>query len=321
MQTNLESFKGRIQSLMVNLYRQRSNRFARTLSQAQSFHELRVKNYYLSLLTEQDAALVKELNDTLAELQEAQTMLVQQLEERRTKEAQLKANEVELEDAKNKLEGIIAELQATHEGQLAQKQALLREQNAIEASLTDLGDKYQAEIARLREEEEQLRRQAAQAFLDQRERQRLLQEADQARTRIENLTTPLQPLSSGFIFPISGAVLISDYGDNNASFVALRADVPNAAVRSMQDGVVVQVALISANDGYLVAVQHSQDLVTAYTNLRRPLVAIGDRVAQGQVVGYLGGSSLLPNDILKLWVRISRNGQTSYIDPGRILGF
>ena len=50
--------KVRIQALLVNLHRQRANRFGQVLARANSFHELQVRNYYLSLLAEQDVEVV-----------------------------------------------------------------------------------------------------------------------------------------------------------------------------------------------------------------------------------------------------------------------
>lgn len=321
LDANLETLELRIQSLLINLHRQRNSRFARILGQAETFHELNVKNYYLGLLALQDAALVNEINQTVRQLSEAQNTLIAQLESLRQKRAALDENEQALTGKQQDLLNIITELESSREGQLAQQRALLEEQRDLEAELADLGKKLTAEVERLKREEERLRREAAQTFVSELERSRLLREADQTRTRIDNLTRPPSPLATGFVPPLSELTVVSAYGQGNAPFMALRAQGPNAPVLSMQEGVVIEISVVSANDGYLVAIQHSRELITVYTNLRPPQVAIGDRVERGQVIGHLGGGTLVPSDVLKLWVQVvDQSGRSAFVDPAKRLG-
>ncbi len=104
--------------------------------------------------------------------------------------------------------------------------------------------------------------------------------------------------------------------------MTLRAPTANAAVRSVQAGVVYTVNFVSANDGYLVAVRHSDDLITIYTNLQPPRVKPGDRVQQGEILGYLGGGTLVPSDELRFWAQVpNRSGSWAFADPAKLLGF
>jgi murein DD-endopeptidase MepM/ murein hydrolase activator NlpD len=50
-------------------------------------------------------------------------------------------------------------------------------------------------------------------------------------------------------------------------------------------------------------------------------VKVGDRVTKGQMLGYLGGSTLVAPDTLKLWVQVTENGGSAFVDPARELGF
>ena len=310
----LEDLKARIQQLLLNLYRQRSSRFARAVAQAESFHDLQVKNHYLSLLATQDVELVNELDVVLAELVELQAVLSAQIEEQTRKEEELAATEVRLEASRAELQAIINELDATREGQLAQRKALLEAQSELERTLGDLEGRLAAEIARLRAEEQRLRDRAqAETFLEQ--RRELERQADAARARIDNLTNPFEPRESGFIYPVEGGIE-ARFGENGTTFVAFRASAANAAVRSMQDGVVLQAQSLGANDGFMVAVNHGNDRVTVYTNLRPPVVQVGDRVERGQVLGYLGGGTLIPNDVLRLYLRVA----AGFVDPVAHLG-
>ncbi|MEX2541146.1 MAG: peptidoglycan DD-metalloendopeptidase family protein [Trueperaceae bacterium] len=318
---DIEALKVRIEALLVNLHRQRSGRFARVLSQSESFHELQVKNRYLSLLNTQDADVVERLNGTRAELLAAQEQLAGQLAAREAAEAELAANEVRLEAASIELVAIIADLESTRAGQLAQQESLLEAQDDIERTLGNLDQQLDDEIVRLQAERQRLLREAQQSYLAERERQRLRDQADALDERIDNLTAPLTAAPSGYVYPVAGHTIVSRYGQDGNSYMAMRASSSNAAVVAVQEGVVRGVSYVSANDGYMVSIAHSDRLSTVYTNLRPPIVRVGDRVTQGQVVGNLGGSTLVAPDTLKLWVQVSENGRSAFIDPASALGF
>ena len=145
----------------------------------------------------------------------------------------------------------------------------------------------------------------------------LQQQAVETRERIDNLTEPLLPTTSDYGFPVPNPTISSRYGFENNSYLALRANAANAAVTAIEAGVVSRVTLLSANDGYLVTVLHGNDLVVSYTNLQPPLVTVGQRVNKGHLLGYLGGGTLVPSDVLKLWVQVGN----TFVDPQARLGF
>ena len=319
LEHNLEILKVRIQTLLVNLHRQRARRFGQILAQVSSLHELRVRNHYLSLLTEQDVEVVNQLDATLRQLTEAQVELDRQILDLEGKSVELATTEVQLIATEEDLNTIIAALETTREGQLAQRQALLEAQNDLEERLANLNRQLQEEITRLVTLENELRRQAAQARLDNLERERLTSEADRIQGLIDNLTAPF-PNTLGFVMPISGGRIVASYGENNNSFVALQAPAPNAAVWSAGAGVVADASFIGVNDGHMVIIRHSPTFFTVYANLREPEVRVGQRIEQGQRLGFLGGSSLQPNDLLKLFVRIEGERGGAFADPVAELG-
>ena len=314
---NLDALMNRISALLVNLYTQGNSRYAQALSQATSYHDFQVRSHYLSLLTEQDVNLVNDLNVTRQQLLEAQERQREQLAAQSAAEEQLRLNEAELVAQQDSLAVVIADLESTQAGQQAQQQALLQAQNEIEGAITSLSGRLQSEIARLQEEERRLQREAAQAFLEERERQSLLQQAEDTRERITTLTEPMLPTTSDYGWPLASATIASRYGTDNNSYLALRAPTANAAVTAIEGGVVQAVVLVSANDGFLVSIQHGPDLVVSYTNLQPPVVETGQRVSKGQLLGYLGGGTLVSPDILKLWVTVGN----AFVDPQRQLGF
>ena len=315
---NLDSLLDRISALLVNLYTQGNTRYAAALSAASSYHDFQVRSHYIELLTDQDVNLVQQLNETRQQLLDAQQRQGEQLAAQTAAEDNLRVNEEALVAQQNTLAGIITELESTRAGQQAQQQAHLQAQNEIESALGNLAGQLQGEIARLQAEEERLQREAAQAFLVDRERSNMLeQQAVQTRERIDNLTEPLLPTTSDFGWPVPSPTVASQYGFQNNSYLALRANTANAAVTAIEAGVVTNVTLVSANDGYLVAIRHASDLVVSYTNLQPPLVTSGQRVTKGTLLGYLGGGTLVPPDVLKLWVTVG----TTFVDPQARLGF
>ena len=73
LQSRLSDLERRLQGLLVNLHKQRGGRYARLLSRSESIFDLRVKSYYLSRLTDQDVALMQEMERTVTELQSGAT--------------------------------------------------------------------------------------------------------------------------------------------------------------------------------------------------------------------------------------------------------
>jgi murein DD-endopeptidase MepM/ murein hydrolase activator NlpD len=318
---DLETLKTRVSALLINLHRQRTGRFARVLSQAESFHDLQVKNYYLSLLTEQDTEVIDRLETTSAQLLEAQQRLSEQLSALATAEAELRKNRTNLLATEDELERIIAGLESTRAGQLAQRQSLIEAQNEIESTLGDLDRQLEVEITRLRQEEQRLLRQMQEAYLDELKQEQLRQQAAALGRRIDNLTAPLTAAPSGYVYPVADHTIVSRYGQDNNSYMGLRAATAYAPVVAVQEGVVRLVSFVSANDGYMVSIAHTDTLSTVYTNLRPPVVEVGDRVSKGQMLGYLGGSTLVAPDTLKLWVQVTENGRSAFVDPATALGF
>jgi len=317
----LAEMSTRVSELLVNLYKQRGSRLSTGLSRTDSFHDLRVRNYFLGLLAEQDATVIGELDSLLYALQMERASLNEQLTSLRDAESRLLAVETELAATEARLARIVGELDATRQGQLAQRQDLLNEQNRIEQSLGDLDALLRAEIDRLRQVEAE-QRQAAAQYAQDRERQIAAQRAaDLARNRLEVLTEPLAPLSTGFIRPVDDGRLLTRFGEGNSSGVAIKASVANASVRAVGPGLVVAVSYLGANLGYMVAVEHGGGLVTVYVNLRPPVVQSYDSVTQGQVLGYLGGGTLTPNDVLQFYARRGSGGSGPYVDPAPLLGW
>ncbi len=315
----LDELKGRIRGLLNNLYRQRAAGFASGLARSRSFHELQVHNYYLALLSRQDVEVVTELDRLLGDLKAAQQELANQLAALQQKQIELASNAAQQETKRAQLETLIANLEATRNGQLAQKQSLLEEQNKLEASLTGLRGQLEAEIDRLRQAEAKARSEAEQYAQDREQQLAFQQQADAAQARLDTLTTP-EALATGFVMPLEQGRVVSRFGEGNNSYIAIEATVANAAVRAVQAGTVVAISYLGANFGYMVAVQHGNGLTTVYTNLREPVVKLFDPVAGGEVLGYLGGGTL-SSRLLPFYARTEAStGRAVFVDPAPLLG-
>jgi len=321
LEDDLALMSERVRGLLINLHRNRSGQVAGVLAQAESFHDLRVTQYYVGLLAQQDVAVVRDLDALLAAVENERRELEGAIAALEARRAELSATLTQLEGTRVQLATLIAELESTQAGRQAQQRALLQEQEALEAELARLDRALLQEIARLEAEERRLRQEAAAFVSDRARADALSAQADQARARIDNLTAPTPAPAAGYVSPLDNAVVTSRFGEGNNSFVSLRASAEGAAVRSVRGGVVISVASGGVNVGYMVAVRHDDTITTVYTNLQPPVVAVGDAVGSGQVVGYLGGSTFVPADTLRFYVRRTNSAGTAvFVDPGPVLG-
>ena len=321
LEDDLALMEERVRGLLVNLHRSRSGVAAGVLARAESFHDLRVKQYYVGLLAQQDVAVVRDLDALLRTIEVERAELEARIAELAARRDELASTVSQLEGTQVQLATLIAELESTQAGRAAQQRALLQQQDALEAELQRLDQALVQEVARLEAEERRLRQQAQEFVSDRARAEALSAQADAARARIDNLTAPTPAPAAGYVSPLDDAVVTSRFGEGNNSFVSLRASSEGAAVRSVRGGVVISVASGGVNVGHMVAVRHDATVTTVYTNLQPPVVAVGDAVAGGQVVGYLGGSTFVPPDVLRFYVRNTNAAGTAvFVDPGPVLG-
>ena len=317
---DVEALKERLSRLIYKLYRQSSARYARILLESESLFDLRVRNYYLSLLTEQDLDLIREAQTTSERLQSTQETLNQEAALLQSKREALARTQLELEQTQAALHVRLVSLENSREGKLAQRRDLLESQEVLEKQIDVSQQSLDQEIARLHAEAEEVRRQAQRAR-DERERERLQQEAERASraaTALSNI--PSQNAEESFFNPLTNAQLGKAYGEDGP-YVYLQAREQGAAVFSVMSGIITNSELVSANSGYLVTVQHSRVFITTYMNLQKPHVAVGDSISQGQLLGYLGGGALIPGDILQFRMGVPEGNRVAWLDPSEELGF
>ena len=329
LETQAAGLEAQLQELIVSLHRRRSGRYAGALARSESLFELRVRNHYLATLADQDVTLLETFERTTAELSRARAERARRVRALDARAAALEANQQELMVAQNALGEVVASLSETRAGQLAQQEALLREQGSVEGELNASRGALAAELERLRE----AARQAAVAEAARREAAAAVDAAAEgsadtdfaARAAeleriIRGLDEPTPAAERGFVPPFPDGVVVRPYGERGATDLWLRAPQPGTAVRAVRAGVVTSVSRITANSGYTVTLEHGSELISAYTNLQQPpVVTFGEQVARGQILGYLGGG-IVAADILQLRMGRPEGREIIYQDPAELLG-
>jgi len=97
-------------------------------------------------------------------------------------------------------------------------------------------------------------------------------------------------------------------------FQVIAGPSPGSPVQAAAEGYVAGV-LYLPNLGYTVMLVHTETLSTIYTNLQEPLVAEGQKVSQGQLLGYTGGGLLIRPEELEFRVAVRVGEATRFVDP------
>ena len=134
-----------------------------------------------------------------------------------------------------------------------------------------------------------------------------------------NLTTiDNAPVMSGLIFfrPTRGMVS-SDFDANKQHYGIDIAANPNESVLATLDGTVI-LATYTADTGYVIQVQHAQNLVSVYKHCGSLLKKVGDTVKAGEaiaLVGNTGEKTTGPHLNFELW----NKGRA--LDPSKYIVF
>lgn len=117
------------------------------------------------------------------------------------------------------------------------------------------------------------------------------------------------------IRPTRGDV-IKPFDPNSGHFGIDIAEIPGESVMAIHDGVVVM-SDFTANEGFTIAIQHRENMISIYRNCYRLLKNIGDKVSGGEVIATLSSGE---NDNrrkeylhLELWHRGKPLDPSTYI--------
>ena len=132
-----------------------------------------------------------------------------------------------------------------------------------------------------------------------------------------NLTTiDNAPAVTGLIFfrPTRG-MISSGFDANKKHFGIDIAASPNESVLATLDGTVIM-ATYTADTGYVIQVQHNQNLVSVYKHCGSLLKKVGDTVKAGEaiaLVGNTGGKTTGPHLHFEIWNKGRALDPTKYI--------
>jgi len=307
LEKDLAALKERLQALMRSLHRERAGRYL-PLLRAQSFTDLAVRARWVGYISKQDADLVRQLQATLKALGEERErfkLLLQGLSE---KERALAETQRKLEAERQNLLTTLASLRKEEEGKKALLRDALSERQRLQSALAQLQARVLAERQRLlllkRQEEERRRQEEA------RRKQTALRPSP---AQVVVPPPPLPATVGRLAFPVPGGRVVVPYGQEGP-FQVIAGPVPGSPVQAAADGYVAGV-LYLPNLGYTVMLVHTETLSTVYTNLQEPLVAEGQKVSRGQLLGYTGGGLLIRPEELEFRVAARVGEETRFVDP------
>jgi len=296
LENRLNRLRTRMTRLVEKLYRERAGRYL-PLLRAESFTDLLMRAGWVQYLGASDVKLVETLTLLVRELQAARSRLVTLIEELSRKKAERDERIAALKQKKTRYQQILNELKRKKAGEEVRVVELNKAAEQLERQVQNLANKLEAEKKRL--EEERRRRQA---------------EAHAA-GRMPTFDVPRE-LIGRLLFPVPGGRIIAPFGTDNNTWQVIVAGQDYAPVRAAANGQVYAAAYY-ANYGWTVIILHSDNLLTRYVNLQEPLVHTGDIVEQGQIIGYLGGSAMIPPNEMWFSVLVSRGKRLVSVDPSK----
>lgn len=104
-------------------------------------------------------------------------------------------------------------------------------------------------------------------------------------------------------YPPAKGVITEAFSPSENHFGIHIATESGAAVTSTLDGTVLSVYW-TLDEGYTIMIQHSDNLVSIYKQTARPLAKIGDRVASGETIAFMGATTDINKEVVlhfELW--------------------
>ena len=99
------------------------------------------------------------------------------------------------------------------------------------------------------------------------------------------------------------------------------AENPNESVLSIWDGTVIM-SDYTANDGYMIMVQHNENLVSVYRNCYRIFKSVGEKVVAGEVIAVLSnGNDEVAGNRYKPYLHLELWHKGEPLDPAIYLPF
>ncbi len=322
LQKELQGLRERLSALLQSLHRERAGRYL-PLLRAESFTDLSVRSKWVGTLGQRQTDLMDRVKNTVRQLEEERIrlgLLVDTLTERRAERQQRIAA---LAQNRQTVQLTVANLRQQQAGRQVILRETLQAQAQLRAELGVLQGRIAAELRRIAEErrraeEERRRREAEERRQRELQAQRQREEAARReRESVRELPAVPRELVGALQFPVRGGRIAEPYGFQGNDWQTLQGAEASSPIVAAADGVVID-SLFIANLGYTLTIRHSDQIATQYVNVLEPRVSAGQRVGQGQVIGFTGGGVLIASN--QMWFRvifIDNNGNFRYVDPSR----
>ena len=297
LESRLGRLKTRMTRLVEKLYRERAGRYL-PLLRSRSFTDLLMRAGWVQYLGASDVQLVETLTSLVHELQAAKERLLSLVTELKQKKAEREERIAALKRKRAEYRRVLADLKKQKASEEVRVVELNKAAEQLEQQMQDLAAKLAAEKKRL--EEERRRQEAA---------------ARAAGKPPPTFDVPRE-LIGRLLFPIPGGRIVDPFGADNNTWQVIAAGQDYAPVRAAAAGQVYAAAFY-ANYGWTVIILHSDNLLTRYVNLQEPLVHTGDIVEQGQIIGYLGGSAMIPPNEMWFSVLVNQGRRLVSVDPSK----
>jgi murein DD-endopeptidase MepM/ murein hydrolase activator NlpD len=257
-----------LRNRLVDIYRSGDPDLLTVILESDGFDDLVSRYEYLRRVEEQDSAIVGKVR----KLRDGTRITVERVTADRNEIASKKA---ELERTRDQLESREAALDAVRDRKAAALDQVRSDIERLEGDIGEIQDRIQAQI--------------------------------QAAT--ETSTTPLpagpiQGASSGFIWPVNGPVT-SPFGYrwgrmHEGVDIGVPAGTP---IRAAKAGTVILAAYTGGYGNY-TCIDHGGGLSTCYAHQSSYATSVGESVAQGEVIGYVGCTGSCFGDHLHFEIRI-----------------
>ncbi|MBR3836168.1 MAG: peptidoglycan DD-metalloendopeptidase family protein [Clostridia bacterium] len=233
-------------------------------------------------VTQNDQALVNKLNEEIAEIEEMQKKLQEKKQSVEAEKAALEVKKYDLQSAENELNSTQATIIAKSTEVNKKLAALNYQTKQLEISL----DKYNKEMDKIEDEIE--------AFLKQ-------QQASSGGSSNAG-SAPSNISKKGWAWPVpySNSYITSPYGYRNDPISGVYKfhsgiDISMAGAHgkklvATKAGTVIRAVHSSSGYGNYVLIDHGGGFSSLYAHCSKLAVKVGDKVAQNQVIAYIGST-------------------------------
>lgn len=275
------------------LYMAGNDSMASVLTGSTDFYDMLARMEFVERVSKHDNELIDSLHVQISELEADKAELQEKLAELEVKKAQEEQYYEELRETYNNH----AETKQMQENMIADYKErasdIAAEQQKVEQEL-------QAEIRRLQEEEERKRKEEEERRKKEEEERRKAAEA--AGTEFVPQPAPLTYADTGFIWPVPsvrnmtdtyGYRTIAEEGGSSDFHKGIDINKPNCygePIVASAGGTVITASNTGNGYGIHVVIDHGGKIATLYGHMSSCAVSVGDKVEQGQTIGYIGAT-------------------------------